>query len=556
MRAKGIMWLFGAGASATAGIATAWDMLWDFKRSLYCSLEKISPKSCGDLSDEKVQYRIQSYLEAHLAGCPKPGAEDEYAFFFEQAYASDKDRRTYIETKVKTGTPSFGHECLGILMHMGLVRLIWTTNFDRVIEDVAVKALGGTGKIVIAALENAQLGIQAVNEDRWPVYFKIHGDFQSRKLKNIGSELLTQDENMRQSLIDCSRRFGLAVVGYSGRDDSVMDALEKSLSKGAFPEGLFWFRRNAKSTYPRVSDFIEKAKSLGIEADFVEAESFDELFNDIVTQIPDIPDGTLQTLRAQKPKLTEAPMAGAGTLGSYPVLRLNAIPVIEYPSVMRLIECGIGGTKEVNEALTAIGSKAIAVRSKPGVLCFGSDAELKQAFAKYRIANFDVKQIDADRLKFHSAEFGLLYDAIIAAILRSRPLVTDHKRGTRLLYINKARQLEPALIPLKDCVRNLTGTVGGVNWAEGIRLKLDYKFGKLWLLFEPAIWIADESLKEFVRKRMASRYNQDWNGLLASWSRILAGPDGSDPLRALGIGDGLDAVFRLDATTAFSRIAK
>lgn len=556
MRAQGIMWFFGAGASATAGIATAWDMLWEFKRSIYCSQTKVSLKSCGDLTDERVQHRIQTYVETHIKNCPKPGDEDEYAFFFEQAYASDMDRRTYIDSKIKSGTPSFGHECLGILINTGLVRLMWTTNFDRLIEDVAVKALGSTSKLVVASIDNAQVGIQAVNESRWPIYIKIHGDFQSRKLKNIQSELLTQDSQMRESLIDCSRRFGLAVVGYSGRDDSVMEALEKGLVKGAYPNGLFWFRRSPKGTYSRVTALIEKAKELGIEADFVEAESFDELFHDIVTQIPTIPEDALQKLKSQKPRLTEAPMPAVGTGRAFPILRLNALPVLEYPCVMRLINCDIGGTREVNEALAAAGSNAIAVRSKDGILAFGSDAELKKAFNKYRIKDFDIKQVDTERLNFQSAELGLIYDALIAALLRSRPLCSDSHRGNRLLYVDKQRQTDPIFLPLKKTVGNLTGIKDGFAWAEGIRLKLDYKFGQLWLLFEPATWIADASLKDFVRARMSSRFNGAWNGLLGAWSGILSSSKEAEKLRALGIGDGLDAVFTVSGTTAFSRITK
>ena len=35
MRAGSLMWLLGAGASASAGIPTAWDMIWKFKQQLY-----------------------------------------------------------------------------------------------------------------------------------------------------------------------------------------------------------------------------------------------------------------------------------------------------------------------------------------------------------------------------------------------------------------------------------------------------------------------------------------------------------------------------------------
>jgi hypothetical protein len=48
-RRGNIMWLLGAGASAAAGIPTAWDMIWEFKQQLYVSQRRVSPKQVADL---------------------------------------------------------------------------------------------------------------------------------------------------------------------------------------------------------------------------------------------------------------------------------------------------------------------------------------------------------------------------------------------------------------------------------------------------------------------------------------------------------------------------
>ena len=37
LRAPSLMWLLGAGASVSAGIATAGDMIWEFKQRLFMS---------------------------------------------------------------------------------------------------------------------------------------------------------------------------------------------------------------------------------------------------------------------------------------------------------------------------------------------------------------------------------------------------------------------------------------------------------------------------------------------------------------------------------------
>ncbi len=49
--------------------------------------------------------------------------------------------------------------------------------------------LGGTGRLVVTDLNRAELAREALNEGRWPLLVKLHGDFQSRRLKNTVDEL-------------------------------------------------------------------------------------------------------------------------------------------------------------------------------------------------------------------------------------------------------------------------------------------------------------------------------------------------------------------------------
>ena len=51
MRASNLMWLLGAGASASGGIPTAMDMIWEFKQKRYVSQRRVSSASVEDLSN-------------------------------------------------------------------------------------------------------------------------------------------------------------------------------------------------------------------------------------------------------------------------------------------------------------------------------------------------------------------------------------------------------------------------------------------------------------------------------------------------------------------------
>jgi SIR2-like domain len=115
-----------------------------------------------------------------------------------------------------------------------------------------------------------------------PSRVKLHGDFRSRRLKNTNDELRRQDARLRQLLVDACARFGVVVAGYSGRDNSITDALDEAVSRsGAFPAGLFWLHRGDDPPLPRVRALLARAAANGIEAVLVWIENFDEALRDI-----------------------------------------------------------------------------------------------------------------------------------------------------------------------------------------------------------------------------------------------------------------------------------
>src|ERR1043165_2877077 len=114
MRGGALMWLLGAGASASAGIPTAWDMIWEFKQRLFVSQRHVSLKSVADLSNPTVRRTLQSFVD-NLERFPPPGAPDEYAALFEAVYPSESDRQTYIAAKIRGAKPSYGHVALATL---------------------------------------------------------------------------------------------------------------------------------------------------------------------------------------------------------------------------------------------------------------------------------------------------------------------------------------------------------------------------------------------------------------------------------------------------------
>lgn len=554
------MWFLGAGASASAGIPTAWNMIWDFKRTLYCAKQRIPLNYCQDLGDRRVRQRLQQFFD-EVDECPPAGSDDEYVYYFESLYPNPADRRRYIDDLVTQGAPSYGHRVLAALMKMGDVRIVWTTNFDTMVEDALLPLLESSGQLITADLDNPRVVRQAINGGRWPILAKLHGDFRSRRLKNVGEELRRQDKELRYALVEACKRYGLAVVGYSGRDHSVMDALEDAIAGGrGFPEGLFWFHRPGSPPFERVKQLVNKAKAQEIDAHIIEVETFDELMADLFGFVPEPPSDVQQYLEQQPRWVSSAQIPE--TDGSWPILRFNALKVESWPAVCRLVQCDIGGLREVREAVTDADADVIAYRRKVGVIAFGSDMEIRRTFEPYNISDFDVYTIGEKRLFYDdSMELALLYDALGQALNRERP-VKVVRRGRTYFVIAEASEVQSkAYARLRNVVDNVTGTISGTNvqWAEAVRLRLEHKLGRLWLLIEPTIWLespdgnqSNATADEFVRQKLAKRYNKHWNAIIDGWANIFTGGNKSCTLSAFGISDGMDAQFNLSEYTAFS----
>jgi hypothetical protein len=554
VRAPRIAWFLGAGASVAAGIATAGQMTRHFKALVYATEKAISLAGL-DLADPSVNRRIQSYFSSDPS-TPREGTDEEYSYYFERAYPSAADRRGFIEKAIATGRPGFGHTALAALMAVNKVGVIWTTNFDRLVEDAGAAVLGTTRTLTVGTLDSVAVATAALTGDRFPFYGKIHGDFQSDRLKNLSSELQNQDATLRAGMAATAGRFGLAIAGYSGRDASVMEALRNGLKQPKpYPEGLYWFVRG--DPHPVVKPFLADAVAAGVDAHLIEFETFDELLGVLLSPIT-LPSQIAAKLEALRPAVRLTPFRIPPTRkGTFPVVRFNALEVERFPQAARRIDCEIGGTAEVRKTFEASTARAVGHRRNNGVVAFGFDADIDVALRPHRIKSKDIAPLDP---LGHSSDLGLLYDAIGRALVRDRPLMLD-KRG-RLIYVDPARANEPTLKPIKDVTGDLTGTIPGTTlpWSEAVEISLEEHLDRIWLVFEPSIWaarvVADDKARTkrvtFIKERGVRRYNDKSNALIAAWAGILGS---AAPLAAYGLapGDGIDAEFSISPTTAFAR---
>lgn len=557
LRPGQLMWLLGAGASVSAGIPSAWEMIWQFKQTLFITQRKTPAESVADLSDPNVR----ALLDSHVAGSehlPPVGSPDEYAALFEATYPAERDRATFIQGMISGGKLAYGHLALAALLKSEHAKLVWTTNFDHLVEDACARAFGTTGALSVVALDAPDLAGQLIATRKWPILFKLHGDFRSRRLKNTADELRQQDAALRRHLVEACQRNGLVVAGYSGRDASIMDALEDALEHpDAFTGGLFWLHRGLGEPLDRVTRLLQRASRQGIECGLVRIESFDETLRDLVRLLPDLDTSPLKTLASGRSRVSGAPTP-SGRRG-WPLIRLNALEVTAMPTNCRKVVCQIAGVAAVRAAISEAGAQLIATRTRAGVLGFGSDPEFRRTFSPFCISQFDLATFETKRLRYDSGERGLLRDALVSALCTTRGLRALRRRSADLLVPTNPTASE--WNGLRAVAGEISGTLHNrpeVPWSEGVSVRLDWAKNRLWLLLDPRIVfdVMPPDMKaaaaDFARERTVKRYNRDLNNLIQFWSRRLAG----ESLRALGIGDGIDAVFSIGSRTGFSRLAQ
>ncbi|MEP6637017.1 MAG: hypothetical protein ABJB97_09845 [Acidobacteriota bacterium] len=221
--------------------------------------------------------------------------------------------------------------------------------------------------------------------------------------------------------------------------------------------------------------------------------------------------------------------------------------------------------KEVRTVVDQSKGGIIAVRRKVGVLTFGRDAEVRNAFSDYKILEWDLHAIDIERLAFESMELSLLYDALVRGLCRERDLLGYRRHNVNILSIDPSNADNAKYAPLLSAVGSLKGVIPkiGISWREAIAIRLDLRRNRLWLLMEPTSWIdclpgqrVPDEVKEFHRRKSAARYNKSWNALIEAWSSVLTGGKPSLLISASGISDGVDATFEIGRITAFSRRIK
>ncbi|MFA5780584.1 MAG: SIR2 family protein [Elusimicrobiota bacterium] len=255
--------LLGSGVSRSAGIPTGWEIVID----LIKKLAAVQKKDCMP-SPEK--WYVEKYKR-----------EPDYSEILEEIVKTPIERnqllRAYFEPNDDEKSkglkvPTEAHKCIAKLVANGYIKIIVTTNFDRLLE----KALEDIGIIptVISTPDSVEGAIPIIHSKCTIV--KVSGDYLDTRIKNTQKELFQYDKKTNLLLDKIFDEFGLIVCGWSAEWDAALVSVIERCKNHRF--SAYWTAHG---------DLAVPAKKL-IElrrASILDMKSADEFFHDLTEKI-------------------------------------------------------------------------------------------------------------------------------------------------------------------------------------------------------------------------------------------------------------------------------
>jgi hypothetical protein len=262
----------GAGASISSGLPSAESCIWEWKRSIFLTNNPGLEAQFAELSLPSVRSKIQKWLDGQ-GRYPAAGSTEEYGVYIKECFPRAEDRRAFFQEKVREAVPHIGYRLTIKLAEASILQSVWSPNFDGLAAKAAAQSKS------ITAIEvgvDCQERVPRTPRRNELICVSLHGDYRYDPLKNTSEELQGQEKLLEDALVEKLTDVSLIVVGYSGRDRSLMAALEKSYSR-AGSGVLYWCGFGDGEIPPAVRRLLETARSHGRAAYYIQSGGFDDL---------------------------------------------------------------------------------------------------------------------------------------------------------------------------------------------------------------------------------------------------------------------------------------
>ena len=211
--------LVGSGISRAANIPTGWEITLDLVRKL------------AELHGEDCEPDPEQWYQS------KFNREADYSVLLDALAKTPTERQQLLrpywepngqEREEGAKQPTAAHHAIAALAVQGFIKVIVTTNFDRLLES-ALRAQGLEPTVLSSP--DQVLGALPLIHTRCCV-FKLHGDYLDTRIRNIPSELDQYPQEYNDLLDRIFDEFGLVICGWSAEwDGALRTALSRAPSR-------------------------------------------------------------------------------------------------------------------------------------------------------------------------------------------------------------------------------------------------------------------------------------------------------------------------------------
>ena len=307
--------LVGSGLSRAAEIPTGWEITQDLIRRIAKS--------------QKVENQIDWaswYRET-------TGHEPDYSTLVSQVGGSPEERRSILHRYIEPSDqdreeghklPTAAHFAMADLVQTGYIRVIVTTNFDRLIEN-ALRERGVEPTVIASA--DALKGAEPLTHTKCYL-LKLHGDYKDARILNTDAELAAYPSDYDTLLDRIFDEHGLIVCGWSGEwDDALRAAILRIRSRRY---STYWAARGEPSDLAKMLIAHRTAKMVSIN-------DADDFFSSIRDQVE-----TLAQTSRQNPQSTELLLNSTKRFISKPEhrIQLDELVASEAQSLINSLDVG------------------------------------------------------------------------------------------------------------------------------------------------------------------------------------------------------------------------
>ena len=263
--------LLGSGASTASGVKTGWDIVKDLVSRVAAARDTGNPEAGAQAAAAPERWWLDTF-----------GETLGYSALLEQVAKTPADRQAqlarYFEPEGGEDSPggdkrpTAAHRAIAQLVKRGLVRVILTTNFDRLME----RALDEVGISAQMIHQPSQYDSSMPLAHCAATVIKLHGDYADLEQRNTVNELEAYPEVQARFLERVLDEHGLIICGWSADwDKALVRALEGTRSR-RYP--LFW------SHYGPLGEEGRRLRAQHSAA-AIEGKTADELFTDLLQRI-------------------------------------------------------------------------------------------------------------------------------------------------------------------------------------------------------------------------------------------------------------------------------